>query len=91
MADLAAPPRDPVFAGCIGKPQQEIAVACKRCAEADEIVPAQFVKFTQQMVLIAQPALMLGNDGRTIAVRADPERIAPFAPAADVDGTCRNA
>ena len=63
-------------------------MACERCAEADEVVPAQFVECTQQMMLIAQPALMLGDDGRTVAVRADPERIAPFAAAADVDGPC---
>jgi hypothetical protein len=73
------------------QPQQEIAMACERCAEANEVMPAQLVDCTQQMMLLAKPALMLGNDGRTIAVRADPERIAPFAPAADVDGTCRNA
>jgi len=33
MVDLTAPPRDPVFAGCVGEPQQEIAMACERCAE----------------------------------------------------------
>ncbi len=56
MVDLAAPPRDPVFAGRVGEPQQEIAMACERRAEADEVVPAQFVERAQQMVLIAQPA-----------------------------------
>ena len=64
MADLAAPPRDPVFAGCVGEPQQEIAMACERCAEADEVVLVQFVECLQQLVLIAQPSLMFCNDGR---------------------------
>jgi len=64
MADLAAPPRDPVFAGCVGEPQQEIAMACERCAEADEVVPAQLVDRTQQMMLIAQPAFKFCDDGR---------------------------
>lgn len=54
-------------------------------------MPAQFVEPTQQMVLIAQPALMLANYGRAVTVRPDPERIAPFAAAADVNGTSRNA
>jgi hypothetical protein len=44
MADLTAPPRDPVVAGCVGKPQQQIAMACERRAEADEIMAAQFVE-----------------------------------------------
>jgi hypothetical protein len=42
MADLTAPPRDPAVAGCVGKPQQQIAVACQRRAEADEVMAAQF-------------------------------------------------
>jgi hypothetical protein len=52
---------------------------------------AKFVERTQQMVLIAQPAFVFPYDGRAVAVRAYPERIAPFAPAADVDGTRGNA
>jgi hypothetical protein len=44
MVELTAPPRDPVLAGCVGEPQQKIAIACERCAEAEEVVPAQFVK-----------------------------------------------
>jgi hypothetical protein len=91
MVDLTAPPRDPVFAGCVGKPQQQIAVACQRRAEADEVMAAQFVQCTQQMMLIAQPAFVFPYDRRTITVRAHPERIAPFAAAADVDGTRGNA
>jgi len=91
MADLTAPPRDPVFAGSVGKPQQQIAVACERRAEADEVKAAQIVQCAQQMMLIAQPPSVFCDDGRTIAVRADPERITPFAAAADIDGTCGNA
>jgi hypothetical protein len=91
MVDLTAPPRDPVLAGCVGKPQQQIAVACERRAEADEVMTAQFVERAQQMMLIAQPAFVFPYDGRTITVTAYPERIAPFAAAADVDGTCGNA
>jgi hypothetical protein len=91
MAELTAPPRDPVVAGCVGKPQQQIAVACERRAEADEVMAVQLVERAQQMMLIAQPAFVFRDDGRTVAVRAYPERIAPFAPAADVDGTRGNA
>ena len=91
MDDLTAPPRDPVFAGCVGEPQQQITVACVRRTKADEVTPAQFVERTQQMTLIAQPVFVFCDDGRTVAVRAYPERIAPFAPAADVDGTRGNA
>jgi hypothetical protein len=90
MADFTAPPRDSVLAGCVGKPQQQITVACERRAEADEVVPSQLVECAQQMMLIAKPVIVFRDDGRTVAVRAYPERIAPFAPAADVDGTCRN-
>jgi hypothetical protein len=52
---------------------------------------AQFVQRTQQMMLIAQPALVFRDDGRAVAVRTYPERIAPFAATADVDGTRGNA
>ena len=85
MVDLTAPPRDPVFAGCVGKPQQQIAVACERRAEADEVMAVQLAKCTQQMTLIAQPVFVFCDDGRTVAVRADPKRIAPLAAAPDVD------
>jgi len=91
MADLTAPPRDPVFAGCVGKPQQQIAMACERRAEADEVMAAQLVERAQQMMLIVQPAFVFRYDDRTVAVRADPKRIAPFAAAADLDGASRNA
>jgi hypothetical protein len=91
MVDLTAPPRDPVLAGCVGEPQQQITVACERRTKADEVAPAQFVERTQQMMLIAKPVIVFRYDGRTVAVRAYPERIAPFAPAADVDGTRGNA
>src|SRR5258708_7782912 len=36
-------------------------------------------------MLILQPAGMLGDDGRTIAIDADSKRVAPFAAAPDVD------
>ena len=85
MADLAAPPCDPVFAGYIGKPQPEITTACERRTQADEVVPAQLVERAQQMVLIAQPALLFCDDGRTVAVGAYPELINPFGAASDVD------
>jgi hypothetical protein len=91
MADLTAPPRDPVFAGSVGKPQQQIAVACERRAEADEVKAAQIVQCAQQMMLVAKPVIVFRYDGRTVAVRAYPEWITPFAPAADVDGTRGNA
>jgi len=78
------------FAGCIGKPQQQIAMACERRAEADEIMAAQFVERAQKMMLIAQPALVFCDDARAVAVRTYPEWIAPFAAAAEVDGTCWN-
>jgi hypothetical protein len=91
MVYLTAPPRDPVFAGSVGEPEQQIAMACERRAEANEVMITQFVECTQQMMLIAQPAFVFRYDDRTVAVRADPKRIAPFAAAADVDGTSRNA
>jgi len=91
MVDLTAPPRDPAFAGCVGEPQQEIAMTCKRCAKAHEIMSAQFVERAQQMMLIAKPSLVFCDNARTVSVRPYPERIAPFAPAADVDATSRNA
>jgi hypothetical protein len=43
------------------------------------------------MMLIAQPQFVFCDDARTVAVRAYPERIASFAAAADVNGTCGNA
>ncbi len=66
-------------------------MAGARRAEAHELASAQFIERTQQMVLVRQPSLVLGDDGRAVAVAADPERIAPFAAAPDVDGACRNA
>ena len=44
-----------------------------------------FVERAQQVMLIPQPAGVLGDDGRTIAIDADPKRVAPFAAAPDVD------
>jgi len=86
-----APPRDAHLARGVGKPQQEMAVAGARRAEAHQIASAQFIERTQQMVLVHQPSLVLGDDGRTVAVAADPKWVAPFAATSDVDGGCRNA
>jgi hypothetical protein len=91
MVDLTAPPRDPAFAGCVGEPLQQITVACERRTKADEVMAVQLVERAQQMMLTAQPAFVFRDNGRPVAVRAYPERIAPFAPAADVDGTRGNA
>jgi hypothetical protein len=56
-------------------------------AEAQEILAAKLIERAQQVMLITQPVGVLGDDGRTIAVDADPKRIAPFAAATDVDRT----
>jgi hypothetical protein len=63
-----------------------VAVAGERRAEADEVAIAQLVERAQQMVLICEPAFVLCDDGSPIAVGANPERISPFAAAADIDG-----
>ena len=86
-----APPGDALLARHVGEPQQEVTVARRWSAPANEVMPAQHVECTQQMMLIAQPVFVFCDDARTVAVRAYPERIAPFAPAADVDATSRNA
>ena len=52
-----------------------------RRAEADEIATAKFVERAQELMLIGEPALIFRDDRRAVAVRADPERIAPFAAA----------
>jgi small-conductance mechanosensitive channel len=54
-------------------------------AEAQQILAAKLVERAQQVMLVAQPASVLRDDGRTIAVDANPERIAPLAAAPDVD------
>ncbi len=61
-------------------------MAGKRRAKADEVAAAQLVERAQEIVLIRQPAFMLRDDGGPIAVRADPERIAPLRAASVVDG-----
>ncbi len=86
----SAPPRDALRARRVGEPQQQIAVAWTRRAEADEIAAAKLVERAQQMMLIREPAFVLRDDG-AIAVGADPERIASFAAATDVDGVRRHA
>jgi hypothetical protein len=69
----------------VGEPQQQIAMTGFRRAEAQQIVAAQFIERAQQMVLIAQPEFVLGDNRCAIAAAPDPERIAPFAAASDVD------
>lgn len=61
-----------------------------RRAEADEIVPSQFVERAQQVALVGQPSLVFRDDGCSIGIPADPERIAPWATATDVDGAAWN-
>ena len=73
-----APPRDARFPRRIRDPQQQIAVARPRCAEADEIASAKFVERAQEMMLVGEPALVLRDDGGAVAVGADAERIAPL-------------
>jgi hypothetical protein len=58
----------------------------ERRAETDEVAAAQLVERAQQMMLVAKPACVFRDDGGAIAVRADAERIAPLAAAADSDG-----
>jgi uncharacterized protein (DUF924 family) len=60
-------------------------VARRGCAEAQQILPAKLVERAQQVMLVAQPASVFRDDGRSIAVDANPERIAPLAAAPDVD------
>lgn len=48
-------------------------------------LPAKLVERAQQVMLVAQPASVFRDDGRTIAVDSNPERIAPLAAASDVD------
>ena len=56
-----------------------------RRAEAQQILASKLVERAQQVMLIPEPAGMLGDDGCTIAIDADPKRIAPLAAAPDVD------
>ena len=55
MVDLTAPPRDPVFAGCVGKPRKRSRWHASG-AEAHDVVAAQLIECAQQVMLIAQPA-----------------------------------
>ena len=84
MVDLTAPPRDPVFAGCVGKPRKRSRWHASG-AEAHDVVAAQLIECAQQVMLIAQPAFLFCDDGRTVAVGVYPERINPFGAASDVD------
>src|ERR1700741_5179493 len=81
-----APPRDARLARGVREPQQQIAGAGPRRAEADEIAPAKLVERAQEMMLIGKPAFVSCDHRDAVAVRADAERIAPFGAATDVDG-----
>jgi hypothetical protein len=83
-SSAATPPGDAILAGRICEPQKQIAVAGLRSAKADEVIPAQFIERTQQLVLIPQPGLMLGNHVCTIAIGTNPEWITPFAATPDI-------
>lgn len=61
----------------------------QRCAEADQIAPAQFVQRAQQMMLRSQPPLIFRNYRCPVAVASNDEWIAPFRTAADVDRIAR--
>jgi hypothetical protein len=73
----APPPSDPLIARRIGEPQQQIAVARPRRAEADEIATPELVQGAQELMLIRKPELVFCYHGCAIAVGTDPERILP--------------
>src|ERR1700692_3302756 len=83
MVDLTAPPRDPVFAGCVGKPRKRSRWHASG-AEAHDVVAAQLIECAQQVMLIAQPAFLFCDDGRTVGVGAYLGGITPFGPTSDV-------
>ena len=58
----------------------------RRSAEADEIAPAQLVERPLQMTLVGEPALVFRDHGCAVAIGPDPERIAPFAAVAEING-----
>ena len=66
-------------------------MAWLRRAEAKNIAGPQFVERAQKLMLIRQPALVLGDARRAIAIGSNPERISPLAAAADIDGVRRHA
>lgn len=55
-------------------------------AKANQVAIAQLVQVAQEVVLIAQPGLVQGQDRGPVAVPADHERVSPFRAPADVDG-----
>src|SRR5258706_4949745 len=57
-----------------------------RRAEANKVTAPQLVERAQQLMLIRKPPLVLCDDGRAVAVGANPIRISPLAAAADIDG-----
>jgi hypothetical protein len=64
MVYLTTPPRDPVFAGCVGNPRKRSRWHASG-AEAHDVVAAQLVECAQQMMLIAQPAFLFCDDARS--------------------------
>ena len=69
----------------MGEPQQQIAVARPRRAEADEIATPELVQGAQELMLIRKPELLFCYHGCAIAVGTDPERIAPLVAAPDIN------
>ncbi len=59
-------------------------------AEADKVAAAQLVEGAQQIVLVGEPALVFRDDGRAVAIRADPEWIAPSRASTDINGVRRH-
>ena len=57
----------------------------RRGRAGQQILPAKLVERAQQVMLVAQPASVFRDDGRTFAVDANPKWIAPLAAASDVD------
>ena len=55
-------------------------MARRRRAEAHQILAAKFRDRAQQLMLIAQPCFMFGDDRRSISVTPDPERISHLLP-----------
>jgi hypothetical protein len=55
-ASRPEPPRDALLPRRVGEPQQQIAVACRRRAEAQQILAAKLVEIAQKVMLIPQSA-----------------------------------
>lgn len=57
----------------------------QRRAKADKVAAFQFVECIDQVRLFGQPFLMARNDGLANPVGTDPEGIAPFGTASDIN------